>query len=92
MLLAHLRLSVRDPPTTASLPHPVTMSLANPQGGSSVLGRHTGRTVDGYVLAVNGVFNYGVKYVFESGGLLYVRWCQVTVSQFRLKSKLALKL
>ena len=62
MLLAHLRLSVSDPPTTASLPHPVTVSLANPQGGSSVLGRHTGRTVDGYVLAVNGVFNCDVKF------------------------------
>ena len=60
MLLAHLRLSVSDdPPTTASLPHPVMTSLANPQGGSSVLGRHTGRTVDGYVLDVNGVFNCG---------------------------------
>ena len=62
MLLAHLRLSVSDPPTTASLPHPVTMSLANPQGGSSAFGRHTGRTVDGYVLAVNGVFNCDVKF------------------------------
>ena len=67
-ILAHLRLSVSDPPTTASLPHPVTTILANPQGGSSAFGRHTGRTVDGYVLAVNGVFNCGVKYIFESGG------------------------
>ena len=61
-----MRLSVSDPPTTASLPHPVTMILANPQGGSSAFGRHTGRTVDGYVLAVNGVFNCDVKFRVRS--------------------------
>ena len=53
-----MRLSVSEPPTIASLPHPATISVVNPHGANGTVGRHTGRTVDGYVLAVNGVLNY----------------------------------
>ena len=59
MVLTHFKLLVREPPTTASLPQPATTRFVNPHGGSGRVGRHTGRTVEGYVLAVNGVFNYG---------------------------------
>ena len=47
-----------EPPTSASLPHPDTISVVKPHGANGTVGRHTGRTVDGYVLAVNGVLNY----------------------------------
>ena len=42
---------------SAFLPHPATTSVVNPHGGSGSVGRQTGRTVDGYVLAVKGVLN-----------------------------------
>ena len=57
IILAHLRLSVSEPPMSAFLPHPATTSVVNPHGGSGSVGRQTGRTVDGYVLAVKGVLN-----------------------------------
>ena len=47
-----------EPPMSVSLPHPATNSVVNPHGGSDSAGRHTGRTVDGYVLAVNGVLSF----------------------------------